>query len=188
MPNLLPTPALADAADLATRFGGSDGPDLTRYFTVCAILVVVTGLIAWGCRKLFVGTLKLRAAQRSLQTLDVLPLGGKQKLAVVRCYDRTFLVGLGSEVTPIAELDPVTTADQPRVPATKAGDAAFAQALEAVRRAMPKPLGSAPAPAPAPAPTAASEPKKKVVRRKVRKAPAAAAAAPTPSARARRRA
>ena len=63
---------------------------------------------AWGCRKLIAGKLWARGARRNLQILGVLPRGGKQKLAVVRCYDRAFLIGLGDkEISPISELDGV---------------------------------------------------------------------------------
>ncbi len=168
-----------EVADVATRFGGSLGPDLTRYFVVCAILVVVIGLMAWGFKRLFSGDLKVRAAKRSLQTLDVLPMGGKRRIAVVRCYDRTFVLGIGDhEITPIAELDPVETADHAPVPAGKADDAAFAAALEAVRASMPnrkvaevrKALPSPKRQATAPtAATAQAAPVKRKVRRKVRK-------------------
>ena len=38
--------------------------------------------------------------------VDILPLGGKRQLAVVRCYDRTFALGLGEkDVSLVAELD-----------------------------------------------------------------------------------
>jgi flagellar biogenesis protein FliO len=38
--------------------------------------------------------------------VDVLPLGGRVRIAVVRCYDRTFLVGTGEKgVTLLSELD-----------------------------------------------------------------------------------
>jgi flagellar biogenesis protein FliO len=175
---------LTEAAEAPTRYGGSTGPDLTRYFVVCTILVVATGLVAWGFRRLVSSNLKVRAAKRSLQTLDVLPLGGKRKVAVVRCYDRTFVLGLGDhEITPIAELDPVTTGDIPAVPPSKANDAEFAAALEAVSQAMPnKRVASTRAALPTPELDVVelSQPARKVVRRKVKKA--AAKSAPKPAA------
>ncbi len=98
---------LAQVSD-SSPFGGNAGPDLTRYFTVCGLLLAAILALAWGFRKLMRGALQVKAAQRSLQVLDVLPLSGKHKLAVVRCYDRTFALGLGErEVGLIAELDPV---------------------------------------------------------------------------------
>lgn len=170
---------LTEAAEAPTRYGGSTGPDLTRYFVVCTILVLVTGLVAWGFRRLVSSNLKVRAAKRSLQTLDVLPLGGKRRVAVVRCYDRTFVLGLGDhEITPIAELDPATTGDVPAVPATKANDAEFAAALAAVNEALPKKRVASPRPA-LPTPeldvVELSQPARKVVRRKVKKSNAKSA-------------
>jgi flagellar biogenesis protein FliO len=100
--------ALLAQASESSPFGGNAGPDLTRYFTVCGLLLASILALAWGFRKLMRGALQVKAAQRSLQVLDVLPLSGKHKLAVVRCYDRTFALGLGErEVGLIAELDPV---------------------------------------------------------------------------------
>lgn len=88
----------------------ADGPDLTRYLLVCGGLLALVAGLAWAVRRLLAGQLRARAARRSLQVLDVLPLGGKQRLAVVRCYDRTFLLGLGEkEVGLVSELDPVVT-------------------------------------------------------------------------------
>ena len=93
---------------LLSEAGANTGPDLTRYFAVCGVLLGAIGLLAWAFRKLIAGNLSLRAAKRNLQILDVLPMGGKQKLAVVRCYDRAFLIGLGDkEISSISELDGV---------------------------------------------------------------------------------
>jgi flagellar biogenesis protein FliO len=79
--------------------------DLTRYLLVCGGLIALTLGLAWGLRRLFSGALQRRAGQRSLQLLELLPLGGKRQLGVVRCQDRSFLIGLGErEVHPIAEL------------------------------------------------------------------------------------
>lgn len=85
----------------------NSGPDLTRYLLVCGFLILLIVGLGFGFRRLVGGTIRARAAKRSLETLDVLPLGSKQKLAVVRCYDRNFLIGIG-EKNPclIAELDP----------------------------------------------------------------------------------
>ncbi|MFN0244928.1 MAG: FliO/MopB family protein [Planctomycetota bacterium] len=103
MPLSLLVLALADAP---ARFAGTSGPDLTRYITVCALLLVAIGGLAWGFRKLITGALRVKAAQRSLQIVDVLPLSNKQRVCVVRCYDRTFALGVGEkEIGLIAELD-----------------------------------------------------------------------------------
>lgn len=84
----------------------SEGPDLGWLMGVVAALVVAACGIAFGFRKLLLKTVKQRASQRELQVVDVLPLGGKRQLAVVRCYDRTFALGLGEkDVSLVAELD-----------------------------------------------------------------------------------
>lgn len=149
MPNPLPLallPLVQEAPAAAAGFGGTDGPDLTRYATVCVLLIVAIAGVAWGFKRLVAGNLRTRANQRSLQVLDVLPLGGKQRLAVVRCYDRTFALGLGDkEVTAIAELDPVTTAPDEASEPREAGDRGpgaqdrtFQRALAHVQDALSK--------------------------------------------------
>ncbi|MFT7670785.1 MAG: flagellar biogenesis protein FliO [Planctomycetota bacterium] len=131
--------ALIEVAEGTQSLGGTTGPDLTRYFTVCGVLILVTAGVAWGLRRLISGNLKTRAAQRSLHIIDVLGLGGKRKLAVVRCYDRTFVVGIGErEVSAIAELDPTVGDDVPQPMPQKSDQAAFTRALEQVREAMPE--------------------------------------------------
>jgi len=98
--------ALEDAS--AAALGGTQGPDLTRYFVVCSLLLIGILGLTWGFRRIVGRSLSTRAAKRSLQIMDVLPMGGKRKLAVVRCYDRTFLMGMGErELSLVAELDPV---------------------------------------------------------------------------------
>ena len=121
---------------LLSEAGANTGPDLTRYFAVCGVLLGAIGLLAWAFRKLIAGNLSLRAAKRNLQILDVLPMGGKQKLAVVRCYDRAFLIGLGDkEISSISELDGVVANEsEAKEPADKQS---FEQALDLISRAMP---------------------------------------------------
>ncbi len=81
-------------------------PDLTRYVLVCVGMLGLVLALAYGFRRLLSGNLKRRAATRSLQVVDMLPMGGKQRLVVVRCYDRHFLIGMGDkELTSIAELE-----------------------------------------------------------------------------------
>jgi flagellar biogenesis protein FliO len=130
---------------LLSEAGANTGPDLTRYFAVCGVLLGAIGLLAWGFKKLIAGNLSLRAAKRNLQILDVLPMGGKQKLAVVRCYDRAFLIGLGDkEISSISELDGVVANEsEAKEPADKQS---FEQALDLISRAMPgrKPRKSKP--------------------------------------------
>ena len=102
---------------IATPQAGAGGPDMTRYLMVCALLLGLIGGLAWLFKRFVATAVKSRAAKRSLQILDVLPLGGKQRMCVVRCYDRTFALGLGDkEVALIAELDPVTGAEPVSVP------------------------------------------------------------------------
>jgi flagellar biosynthetic protein FliO len=111
MPQPLTSLALALLCPLqgtppSPALGGTEGPDLTRYLLVCAGLLLLVGGLAWAARRFLSGTLKARAARRAMQVVDVLPLGGRQRLAVVRCYDRTFLLGLGDkEVSLVTELD-----------------------------------------------------------------------------------
>ncbi len=105
------------------------GVDLTRYILVCTLTIVLVLVCAWLLRRFLAQNLRRRASQRSLAVMDVLPLGRKQKAVVLRCYDRSFLVGLGErEVTLLAELDPeaheelepspptVTPVEAPKVP------------------------------------------------------------------------
>ena len=104
------------------------GPDLTRYLVVCALAILFVLGAAALFRRFAAQHLRARAAKRSLQVLDVLPLGGKQKLVVVRCYDRSFLLGLGEkEVRSIAELDRETAALPVR---TETAGVPFPDALE----------------------------------------------------------
>ena len=91
---------------LLEEAAGRPGPDLTRYVLVCAILLIALGGLAWFLRRLVGGAARTSAGQRSLQVVDVLPLGGKQRVCVVRCYDRTFALGVGEkEIGLIAEID-----------------------------------------------------------------------------------
>jgi flagellar biosynthetic protein FliO len=113
-----------------TRFGGSHGPDLTRYVAVCAVLLASIGALAFLFRRLIQKTLRTKAAGRSLQVLDVLPLGGKQRLCVVRCYDRTFALGVADHgVSLVGELDPVIGEQRPAMRPSAADAQAFADAL-----------------------------------------------------------
>ncbi|MCP5022200.1 MAG: flagellar biosynthetic protein FliO [bacterium] len=83
------------------------GPDLSRYFAVLGGVAVMLTLTAFGLRKLISkGSFGLKGAKRSLEIVEVLPLGSRRQIAVVRCYDRTFALGLGEKsVSLLAELD-----------------------------------------------------------------------------------
>lgn len=83
-----------------------DGPDLTRYVLICGVLVLGIVGLGYCLRRVLNGTMRKKGRNRSLEIVDVLPLSPKQRMCVVRCYDRCFLVGVGDkEVTHIAELD-----------------------------------------------------------------------------------
>ena len=132
MPQLVPI-ALLVLGEASPRAG--QGPDLTRYLLVCALLIALVAGLGWGLRRLLGRSMSVRAARRSLQVIDLLPMGGRQRLAVVRCYDRTFLLGVGErEVSLVAELDPVLAPEQAPAPA-EADRSAFARALESLRGA-----------------------------------------------------
>lgn len=114
-------PHLALIEEIASA-PGRVGPDLTRYLLVCATLIVVLGGMAWLLRRVMGGAARTSAGRRSLQVVDVLSLGGKQRVCVVRCYDRTFALGVGDkEVGLIAEIDAAVsigaTPAGPRLPA-----------------------------------------------------------------------
>ena len=137
--NQLSLALLPIAQEDGTRFGGTEGPDLTRYVTVCVVLIVAISGLAYGFKRLVANNVKTRAGKRSLKILDVLPLGGKQRLAVVRCYDRTFAIGLGDkEVTAIAELDPVIGSDGQAEETERADEQTFQRALAHVQQALAK--------------------------------------------------
>jgi len=110
---------------LSTQAAPPAGPDLTRYLLVCAGLIAAIAVAAYGFRRLFAHTLRIKAARRSMQVVDVLPLGKKQRLMVVRCYDRTFLIGLGErETTLVAELEPAAETEREPAAAERPGFAA----------------------------------------------------------------
>ena len=131
-------------------FGGTEGPDFTRYLVICGLLILAVAGVGFGFRKLMTGSLRNRSRERSLRVLDVLPMGGKKRLCVVRCYDRTFVVGEGEkELTYLAELDSVDVPERvipaaPVAPPVTSGreeredfDAAgFEQVLERARERM----------------------------------------------------
>jgi flagellar biogenesis protein FliO len=122
------------------RLGGTEGPDLTRYLIVCSLLLLGIVALAWGFRRFVGKSLSAKAAQRSLQVMDVLPMSGKHRLAVVRCYDRTFLLGMGErEMSLVAELDGVIQPDAEADP-TKADRKAFAELLGRALPSKPVPV------------------------------------------------
>jgi len=82
------------------------GLDMTQYALVCFALVGLILVLGWLTKRFLAGNLRARAGQRSMKVVDVLPLGGKRQLAVVRCYDRTFVLGMGErDISLVTELD-----------------------------------------------------------------------------------
>lgn len=118
------------------------GPDLTRYFLVCALLILGIFGVGLLIRRLLSQPLRKRAARRSLQVADVLPLGGRQRLLVVRCYDRSFLLSQADrEIRTIAELDTEEAAESASElePLRAQPDGDFEHALLRQRRQSPAP-------------------------------------------------
>jgi len=93
----VPTPVLAFAAE---------GLDMSRYLFACLVVIGLLCLGAFALARLKNSAILQRAKKRSLRVIDVLPLGRKQRLCVVRAYDRTFVLGVGErEVALVAEID-----------------------------------------------------------------------------------
>lgn len=101
--------ALNDAASKLAPAGpnlGAGSPNLGALTAVIAVFLVCLVATGYGVRKLLGSAWRARAAKRSLSVIDVLPLGGRRQLVVVRCYDRTLALGLGDrDVSLLAELD-----------------------------------------------------------------------------------
>lgn len=122
---------LAPIAEIATRPARS-GPDWNRYVLVCVLMLVALGALVWGLRALVARSGRTGSPRRSLTVIDVLSLGGKQRVCVVRCYDRTFALGVGDkEVGLIAEIDAAVS-----MPKESAGapNPAFASVLSLLTR------------------------------------------------------
>lgn len=138
------------------------GLDMTQYALVCFGLVAMILALGWAAKRFLAGNLRQRASQRSMKIVDVLPLGGKRQLAVVRCYDRTFVLGLGErDVTLVTELDPdedvegVLPAAQAQ-PAQPAKPAAFGQWIQRALQRKSASSGAAASINEAPSPIAAA--------------------------------
>lgn len=104
----MPIPSLAAllAPEAAEAIAGGSGPDMTRYLLACTLIVGSIAGLGWIVQRFLASGMRARAARRSLRVVDVLPLGGKKRLAVVRCYERTFVLGVGEkEVSLVSELD-----------------------------------------------------------------------------------
>lgn len=174
--------ALKGASGLDATFQGSTVPtlpglDMTQYALVCFGLVALILVLGWLTKRFLAGNLRARASQRSMKVVDVLPLGGKRQLAVVRCYDRTFVLGMGErDISLVTELDaeedvegvlaPAATPAQAkptvpfgqwiqralRRPAAAQASSQVDERLAAQLAAMPEPAAPAPQPAAQPAP------------------------------------
>jgi len=153
--HLSPLAALAFQTAAPGSLGGGEGPDMTRYLLVCSAILLGIGLLAYGFRRLVGRNLAAKASRRSLQIVDVLPLGGRQRLAVVRCYDRTFLLGMGErEVSLVTELDAVIAPAGAALP-PESDRRAFADLLD--RAGLTPAPERAPVPSHAPVAAAAAE-------------------------------
>ncbi len=118
------------------RFGGTDSPDFTQYGILIMSLLAAVAFLAWAFKRFLGGSLLRKADERALQVRDVLPLGGKQKLCVVRCYDRSFFLGVSDrQVDLIAELDAgaIGEREEPMPLEAKHKDA-FLRALKRVQK------------------------------------------------------
>ena len=127
----------------------AQGPNLTRYFAVLGGVAVVLLLLAFGLKRLVSNSaLGLRKGRRGMQVVEVLSLGSRRQMAVVRCYDRTFALGLGEKsVSVIAELDAeVVQADAPEAPAAVAAPNLVPRPQRAQTRPTPQPARSGPSP------------------------------------------
>lgn len=132
----------------------SSGPDLLRYLLASAALIGAILMCGWAARRFLAANLSARASGRSLRVVDVLPVGRRQRLCVVRVYDRTFVLGVGEkEVGLVAELDRDAAAPTLRpAPRTAAGGGligAFERLRAKVGERAPTPRPETPARAPA---------------------------------------
>ncbi|MFN0008705.1 MAG: FliO/MopB family protein [Planctomycetota bacterium] len=99
-------------------------------------MLLLLGALAWGLRVLVSRSGRVGSLRRSLRVVDVLSLGGKQRVCVVRCYDRTFALGVGDkEVGLIAEIDAAVSMPQESAGATDPGFASILALLS--RRSRP---------------------------------------------------
>lgn len=156
------------------RFGGADSPDFTQYGILILSLLAAVGFLAWAFKRFFAGSLLRKADERALQIRDCLPLGGKQKLCVVRCYDRSFFLGVSDRhVDLIAELDAAAIGEhEAPLPLEAKHKDAFLRALKRVQQEQLTPQAKPVAKA-APAAPAAPAAKKRTVRRRPATAEAA---------------
>jgi len=128
----LPLRVLEETAQAAAS---DPGLDLNRYLLISAAMIVAIGGVGWFFQKTMANSMRDRAGKRSLRIVDVLPMGGKRRLAVVKVYDRTFVVGLGDkEISLISELDAETSEREELSPkGSGVKGPGLARAFEAIR-------------------------------------------------------
>jgi flagellar biogenesis protein FliO len=146
---------------------------LMRYWVVVGALLGALLLASFLIKRLGLRHKLLRSVRRSFEVLDVLPVGRSQRLCVVRCYDRTFLIGVGDkELCSVAELDQAVvdndrSKELARVPVAAApARRAFSEWLGPLARMAPGGAPQSEPAAPAPAATTA-EPAERAARQRV---------------------
>lgn len=119
--------------------GPFPGPDMGQFASYLGISLALILMVAAGgfvVHRMVRGGWRLRAAQRSLRVVDLLPLAGKNQLAVVQVYDRTLVLGIGDGgVRLVTEWDadgPLPSGPAPREPEPGATRSTRAQALLAM--------------------------------------------------------
>lgn len=133
------------------------GIDMGRYALVCGGLVAAILLLAWAFKRFLAGNMTLRAGQRAMKVVDVLPLGGKRQLAVVRCYDRSFLIGMGErEVSLVTELDAEEDLEGQLTVSKPSEGRSFKSLFQRAVREAPTEPAAAPQPEPSAEPAAAA--------------------------------
>jgi flagellar biogenesis protein FliO len=124
---MIPLLALSSQGPDLSGLAGASGPDLTRYLVVCGVLLLLIVALGYGFRRLTAGGLRSRLRSRALSTVDVLALGRRQKVAVVRCYDKTYLIGCGEKelcLLAVLDEDSSRSAEAPVLTALKAKQSA----------------------------------------------------------------
>lgn len=140
----------------STLSGPHPGPDMGQLASYLGISLAMILLVAGGgllVHRLLRGGWRVRAAQRSLRVVDLLPLAGKNQLAVVQVYDRTLVLGIGEGgVRLVTEWDadgPLPSGPAPKEPEAAPSRSTRAQALLAMLGTKVTPAAAAPAPVPA---------------------------------------
>lgn len=153
-----PAAVVPVAGAQSTLSGPYPGPDMGQLASYLGISLAMILLVAGGgllVHRLLRGGWRVRAAQRSLRVVDLLPLAGKNQLAVVQVYDRTLVLGIGEGgVRLVTEWDtdgPLPSGPAPKEPEAVPSRSTRAQALLAMLGTKVTPAAATPAPASAPA-------------------------------------